>query len=126
MLTNRYGITGTDGHLFDLVAQTWSDVAPPPPNQMTSIQGRTFSPPFYSSPKQRLWTGSELLELISLREPRFFRAATEAVPTTPPRIPWRSLPPLPTSLASPQWADSAVVGYTTAAGRPVVVHYLPT
>ena len=69
MLTNRYGSTGTDGHLFDLVARTWSDVAPPPPNPVTSIQGRTFSPPFFSSPKQRLWNGSELLELTDSRTP---------------------------------------------------------
>ena len=124
MLTSRYGITGADGRIFDLATQTWNDVATPPPNQVTSADGRTFSPPFYSSSEQRLWTGAELLELTDFANPvsstlppgRAYNPATNS---------WRPLPPLPTPLASPQWAGSAVVGYTTDDARPVAVHYLP-
>lgn len=125
MLTNRYGIAGNDGRIFDLAAQTWNDVAAPPPNQVTSADGRTFFPPFYSSSEQRLWTGAELLELTDFANPvsstlppgRAYNPATNS---------WRPLPPLPTRLALPQWAGSAVVGYTTDGARHVAVHYLPT
>jgi hypothetical protein len=125
MTTNKYGITGTDGQVFDLGTQTWHPVTAPPANRVTSPNGLTFAMPFTGSPEQRIWNGSELLELTD------FVALGSGTPLPsraydPTTNTWRALPTLPARMELPQWAGVAVVGYGTDHARSTVIHYLPT
>lgn len=124
MVRNLYTTNDTGGQLYDLATRTWTEVAAPPPTQITSPHG-TVPFPFTGSADQQVWTGTELLELTNPTSPGN-PALLPGRAYNPETNTWRVLPPLPHQLALPQWAGTAVVGYSTDRGQSVVVYYLPT
>lgn len=125
MLSDRFGVAGTAGaRVYDLAGRTWTEAATPPANQVTTADGRTVDAPFFSDPAQRLWTGSELVELTDFRNPdnlTFPRSrAFDPVANS-----WRRLGSLPAPMNAPQWAGTAAVDFTTTrAGRSAVSHFV--
>lgn len=114
VLVTRAFSQGAEGHLFDVTTSTWTEVPAPPPNPVTTPDGQTIPSLFFGTADQRVWTGSELLELTDFAVPLdstgSILSSRAYDPTTNT---WRALPPLPTRFEAPQWVGTAAVGYGT-------------